>query len=126
MTVFNKLMKAYQNMGLCAPAICYEPLAQNQFSPKLQNMLNKAFQNAANSTVSPFVGLKFYDPVAALPQFDWSNYLVIALILILVLVGIAGSLVGKITQSNSTGVRVLKCFSIYDNLTKIITIQTQN
>jgi hypothetical protein len=126
MTVVNKLVGAYQNMGLCAPVICYDQLAENKFSAHVQTALNKAFQNAANSTFSPFVGLRFYDPVASLPQFDWTNYIVIALILILVIVGIMGSLIGKITQSDSTGVRVLKCFSIYDNITKILTIQAHN
>jgi len=45
-----------------------------------------------------------------------------------VLLGVAGSIVSKFTQSQSVPVRVMQAFSIYDNLGKIITIpkQTEN
>jgi hypothetical protein len=86
------------------------------------------YQNATNTTYSPFVGLKFYDPVEAQPVFDWTNYLTIALLGFLVLLGVLGSLVGKFTQSQSVPVRVMQAFSIYDNLAKIISIpkRTEN
>jgi hypothetical protein len=80
------------------------------------------YQKATNSTFSPFVGLKFYNPVLAQPVFDWSNYVTIGLIGTLVLLGVIGSIVSKITQSQSVPVKVLQAFSIYDNLAKIITI----
>jgi hypothetical protein len=57
------------------------------------------YQNSTNSTFVPFVGLKFYNPEEAQPVFDWSNYLVIALIMTLVFLGVIGSIVSKITQS---------------------------
>lgn len=40
----------------------------------------------------------------------------------LVVVGVMGSLIGKITQSQSLGVKVLQSFSLYDNVLKIVTI----
>jgi hypothetical protein len=67
MSVVNRLVGAYQNMGLCAPLACYDQLASNDFSAPVQEMLNNAYQNATNSTFTPFVGLNFYDPVASLP-----------------------------------------------------------
>lgn len=65
----------------------------------LQNKLNEAYQNATGSTFVPFVGLNFYNPVTSQPQLDWTNYAVIGLLIGLVVIGIMGSLVGKITDS---------------------------
>jgi hypothetical protein len=56
------------------------------------------------------------------PVFDWSNYLTIAFFMFLILLGIIGSVIGKVTQSESLPVKVLQAFSIYDNLAKIVTI----
>lgn len=86
------------------------------------------YQNATNTTYVAFVNLKFYNPIEAEPAFDWTNYLTIALLGALILVGVIGSIVSKITQSQSLPVRVFQAFSIYDNLAKIITIpkQTEN
>ena len=53
---------------------------------------------------------------------DWSNYLVIGLLVFLVGMGVAGSLIGRFTNSNTVVVKVVKCFSLYDNVKKIITI----
>lgn len=53
---------------------------------------------------------------------DWSNYMVIVLIIVLIVLGVCGSILGRITKSESKPVRVIKAFSIYDNLVKIITI----
>ena len=63
----------------------------------MQDSLNNAYQTAMNSTFQPFVKLKFYNPVLAKPVMDWSNYLTIAFLLTLVLVGIIGSFISKIT-----------------------------
>lgn len=122
MQVVNRLAGALQSMGLCAPIACRAQLASNEYAPLVQQSLNQAYQEATNSSFVPFVGLKFYDPVEAQPQFDWSNYLAIGLLMFLVLLGVLGSIVGKVTQSESVGVRVLQSFSIYDNLLKIVSI----
>jgi hypothetical protein len=94
----------------------------------LQDQLNSMYQNATNTTYVAFVNLKFYNPIEAEPVFDWTNYLTIALLGALILVGVIGSIVSKLTQSQSLPVKVLQAFSIYDNLAKIITIpkQTEN
>ena len=88
----------------------------------MQDKMNEMYQNATNTTFSPFVGLKFYNPVEAQPVFDWSNYLTIALLGSLILVGVIGSIVSKVTQSQSMPIKVLQAFSLYDNFAKIITI----
>lgn len=59
--------------------------------------MNTAYQSATNSTFVPFVKLKFYNPVLARPTMDWSNYLAIALLMTLVIIGIMGSFISKIT-----------------------------
>ena len=56
---------------------------------------------------------------------DWSNYMVIAVIVFLVLLGVVGSVVSLVTKSESKPVRILKSFSIYDNFMKIVTIPKQ-
>ena len=53
---------------------------------------------------------------------DWTNYLTIGLLGFLVLLGIVGSLLPKITQSQSLGVKVVQAFSITENLGKILAI----
>jgi len=99
MSVVNRLVGAYQNMGLCAPLICSDVLASNKFAEPLQNLLNEVFQNSTNSTLTPFVALNFYNPVTAQPQLDWSSYIVIGLLITLVVLGILGSLIGRVTKS---------------------------
>lgn len=84
--------------------------------------MNEQFQKATNSTFIAFVNLKFYNPVLAQPTMDWSNYLTIGFLGFLVLLGIIGSLLPKITQSQSLGVKVVQAFSITENLGKILAI----
>lgn len=84
--------------------------------------MNEQFQKATNSTFIAFVNLKFYNPVLAQPTMDWSNYLTIGFLGFLVLLGIIGSLLPKITQSQSLGVKVVQAFSITENLSKILAI----
>lgn len=56
---------------------------------------------------------------------DWSNYMVIAVIAFLILLGVVGSVVSLVTKSEAKSVRVLKSFSLYDNFIKIVTIPKQ-
>ena len=46
----------------------------------------------------------------------------IGLIAFLVFLGVVGSFVGRITRSESKPIRILKAFSIYDNLAKILIV----
>ena len=55
---------------------------------------------------------------------DWSNYLVIALISFFILLGILGSVFSLASSSEAQIVKVVKCFSFYDNLKKIVSIPT--
>ena len=57
---------------------------------------------------------------------DWSNYMVIAIIVFLILLGVVGSVVGRVTKSEAKPIRVLKAFSLYDNFMKIVTIPNHN
>lgn len=67
--------------------------------------------------------MKLYDPDETHPQMDWSNYLTIAFLGFLVFLGIVGSLVSKVApESRALPVKVLKSFSFYDNLMKIIVV----
>lgn len=69
-----------------------------------------------------FFGVIFYNPKTDYVQADWSNYLVIALVLGLVCLGVAGSILTKVSDSQTLPVRAIKCFSIYDNLKKIVEV----
>jgi len=53
---------------------------------------------------------------------DWSNYMTIGLFAFLIILGIAGSFASKVSDSNSVPVRVIKSFSFYDNLSKILIV----
>lgn len=57
---------------------------------------------------------------------NWSNYLTIALFLLLITLGVVGSFISKITNSEAKPIRMIKSFSFYDNLLKIITIPKQH
>ena len=122
MTVVNLLVRGRQNMGLCAPLECQESLEQNTYSQDVQDTLNEGFRNATNSTFSPFVQLRFFDPVKSAPTMDWTNYITIAFIAFLVCLGIAGTVLHRCTKKNTLLIKVVKCFSLYDNLKKIYTI----
>ena len=56
---------------------------------------------------------------------DWSNYMVIAVVVFLISLGVLGSVASFVTKSESKPVRVLKSFSIYENFMKIVTIPKQ-
>ncbi len=123
MSVFNKVVMNYQYMGLCAPIECREFLVSNSETENLQNILNEAYQNSTNTTFIPFISMKLTDPDDVKPQMDWSNYLTIAFFGLLILLGIIGSLVSKVApESRSLPIRVIKTFSFYDNLMKIIVV----
>lgn len=53
---------------------------------------------------------------------DWSNYCVFGLLIFIVVLGIAGSVVPKITQKNSLPIKVVKCFSFTHNFGKIVAV----
>jgi hypothetical protein len=53
--------------------------------------------NKTGATTGIFFQTTFYIPTEQKPQMDWSNYCVIALISIIVILGIAGSFVSKMT-----------------------------
>lgn len=57
---------------------------------------------------------------------DWSNYLTFALFIVLITLGVVGSFISKITSSEAKPIRMIKSFSFYDNLLKIITIPKQH
>ena len=98
-SVINLLVKGQQNMGLCAPIECRQDLENNTYSQDVQDSLNEAFRNATNSTFSPFVKLHFFNPETVKPKMGLSNYLVIALVLGLVGLGVVGSVVGRVTKN---------------------------
>jgi hypothetical protein len=80
------------------------------------------YQNATNTTTIAFAGLQFYIPSENQPQMDWSNYLTIAFLSFLVILGIVGSLVSKFSQGKGIVIKIMKSFSLVDNVTKIVTI----
>lgn len=57
---------------------------------------------------------------------DWSNYLTISLFSLLILLGLIGSIVSQVSKSEAKSIRILKSFSIKDNLLKIISIPAHN
>lgn len=57
---------------------------------------------------------------------DWSNYMVIAVVVFLIFLGVLGSVASLVTKSESKPVRVLKSFSIYENFMKVVTIPKQH
>lgn len=75
-----------------------------------------------NSSTGIFFQTTFYIPEEARPQMDWSNYLVVGLLIFITILGIAGSLIPKITQRENLPIKVVKCFSFADNFSKIITV----
>jgi hypothetical protein len=121
-TVLNILTRTYQNIGLCIPNQCAEEVASNVYAPVVMGKLNSVFQNATNSTLQPFLNAEFYNPLEEKPQMDWSNYMTIGLIGTLIVLGILGSVFSLTSDSQSKGIKVIKCFSFYDNLTKIVSI----
>ena len=66
--------------------------------------------------------MEFYDPVVNQPQMDWTNYLTIGFLAILISLGVLGSILSLIKKDKSSIAKLIKCFSYYDNFTKIITI----
>lgn len=57
---------------------------------------------------------------------DWSNYLAISLFALLIFLGLVGSIVSQVSKSEAKSIRILKSFSIKDNLLKIVSIPKQN
>lgn len=78
------------------------------------------------ATSGIFFQTTFYAPLEDKPQMDWSNYLVIALLCFIIVLGVAGSIVPKMTESNSMAVKCLGAFSFYDNFLKIVTVPKTN
>jgi len=98
MSVVNRLAGGLQNMGLCAPIECSDNISANAYSQQIQDTLNEAYQSATNSTFVPFVRLNFFNPEQAQPVMDWSNYVTIAFLLFLVLLGVLGSVLSVATK----------------------------
>lgn len=78
--------------------------------------------NKTGATTGIFYRTTFYIPLEDKPKMDWSNYCVVGLISVIVILGIIGSFVSKSTTSESLPIKVLKCFSFKDNFSKIITV----
>ena len=68
------------------------------------------------------MNLLFYSPDENKPEMDWTNYLTIILFMILIFLGIFGSILSFASKSKSLPVKFIQCFSFYDNAVKIITI----
>lgn len=119
---FNNRLIGLQYVGLCAPNKCREEISNNSFALTLQNYLNDIYKQKTGEAVGIFSGTTFYVPIESYPQMDWSNYLVIAVIAFICVLGILGSVVHRLTKSNGMGVKMLKCFSFKDNFKKIITV----
>lgn len=84
------------------------------------------YKKKTGSSSSIFFNLNFYIPAEEKPHFDWSNYLVVGLLSLIVVIGIAGSIVPKITDKETMPVRIIKCFSFYDNFKKIMHVSSTN
>jgi ABC-type glycerol-3-phosphate transport system permease component len=54
------------------------------------------------------------------PKMDWSNYLVIVLLVFLIFLGIVGTMISKTKQSNSKIAKAVRCFSFVDNFRKVM------
>ena len=67
-----------------------------------------------------FFQTTFYSPQENIPSFDWSNYLVLGLFITLITLGVLGSIMPRLTEDRSIGIKALQSFSFYDNFAKIV------
>lgn len=63
----------------------------------MQDYLNGLYMNKTGASTGIFFKTTFYIPKEDKPQMDWSNYCVIGLISFIVMLGILGSIVPKLT-----------------------------
>lgn len=78
--------------------------------------------NKTGSATGIFFQTTFYVPMEDKPKMDWSNYCVIGLVAVIVVLGIVGSVASKITAVETFPIKLVKCFSFKDNFLKIITV----
>lgn len=78
--------------------------------------------NKTGAATGIFFKTTFYIPLEDKPQMDWSNYCVVGLLVFITVLGIAGSIIPKFTNSNTMPMKILKCFSFSDNFSKIVTV----
>lgn len=96
MRFINKLV-GMQYIGLCAPNYCKQEISTNTYGVQMQNYLNQLYKNKTGASTGIFFQTTFYIPAEDKPAINWSNYCVIALIVFIVILGIIGSIVSKIT-----------------------------
>lgn len=88
----------------------------------MQDYLNELYMNKTGATSGIFYRTTFYVPADDRPEMDWSNYCVIGLIGVIVLLGVVGSIVPKITSTENFPIKIVKCFSFTQNFGKIVAV----
>ena len=82
--------------------------------------------NKTGAKTGIFFKATFYSPVENKPTFEWSNYLVMSLFIILITLGVLGSIIPSCTESQSLPIKVIKSFSLSHNFQKIIDMSSSS